>query len=360
MMVNKKIALTILEDETNNRHTVSDNWIDLIERLSVECEEKANKTFIAMLGTALLARATDIRIDPFSLKAGLDSPGAYSARSLCKDVLVAHAPRLGIDLGVTGREPLNNQPFFAEDRVHAGLPVHARATKGFAILLEALQRINSISDETEARSALRAFLHRRKFQRYAGETSLRTGTGLRASDLTESITQYVSENSEFGKRAQACAAGVLEVFAPGAVVVGRIHDPDRKFPGDINIREADQISHAFEVRDKPVTEPDLFHFVRKVADHLIPSACVIAVGHKQELLDISRLEKFVEEREITFCFLNSWEALIRNSAFWSREVFENTTEEMFKWIQRRSVDLEVSEEGIRLWEKLAQKTREDN
>src|SRR5688500_17402277 len=78
--------------------------------------QSPSKTYVAMLGTALLARATDHRIDPFALKVR-SLPTAYSARSLCKDVLVPCSVRAGIHLGTTGREPLNNQPFFRHERV---------------------------------------------------------------------------------------------------------------------------------------------------------------------------------------------------------------------------------------------------
>jgi hypothetical protein len=37
---------------------------------------------------------------------------AFSARALAENVLVPLSAELGISLGVTGRQPLNNQPYF--------------------------------------------------------------------------------------------------------------------------------------------------------------------------------------------------------------------------------------------------------
>ena len=130
MKIDKHSALKVLEEESRNSGSCPNSWIELIDLISTECQKDANKTFIALLGTALLARATDIRADPFSLKAGFGTPGAYSARSLCKEVLAANALRLRIDLGVTGREPLNNQPFFAEGRVHDNLQFTRERQRG--------------------------------------------------------------------------------------------------------------------------------------------------------------------------------------------------------------------------------------
>src|SRR5262250_600735 len=78
-------------------------WIDRTSKLG----ESPAKTFIAMLGTALLEKAHDPRVDPFALKTR-DFPTAYSARTLCMMVLVPCAVRAGVHLGTTGREPLNN------------------------------------------------------------------------------------------------------------------------------------------------------------------------------------------------------------------------------------------------------------
>lgn len=75
-----------------------------------------------MLGTALLAKATDRRVDALSIKAGRSHRG-YSARELAKDVLVPAAMRHGVDLRTTGVEPLNNQPFFRYDRVSREMAV---------------------------------------------------------------------------------------------------------------------------------------------------------------------------------------------------------------------------------------------
>lgn len=55
------------------------DWVERARKVG----QSPSKTFIAMLGTALLAKATDSRVDPFALKTRKHR-SAYSARSLCK------------------------------------------------------------------------------------------------------------------------------------------------------------------------------------------------------------------------------------------------------------------------------------
>ena len=164
MKIDYELAKQVLEEESEQIRTIhsAGPWVEISERLSNECRLK-NKTMIAMLGTALLAKASDITVDVFSLQVGEDrSANKYSARALCKEVLAANANRLGIDIGVTGREPLNNQPFFGKDRVGVHLKVKKDAQKSLSILIEALTKLDNISTQKEARSALRAFMQVRK------------------------------------------------------------------------------------------------------------------------------------------------------------------------------------------------------
>jgi hypothetical protein len=97
-----------------------------VEHLSQLCEQKgASKTHIAFLGTAMLAKAVDQQADLFAVKPehAQGNANAFSARSLAEKVLVPVAAEFGVSLGVTGREPLNNQPYFRMTRLDDGTPV---------------------------------------------------------------------------------------------------------------------------------------------------------------------------------------------------------------------------------------------
>ena len=89
-------------------------WVDKIETLSRLCEEASVRTHIAFLGTALLAKALNHNVDPHTVKPthAPNKERAYPARTLAEKVLVPVSIQVGFHLGVTGREPLNNQPYF--------------------------------------------------------------------------------------------------------------------------------------------------------------------------------------------------------------------------------------------------------
>jgi hypothetical protein len=149
-------------------------WVAKVERLSLLCEQGVSKTHIAFLGTVMLAKAVDQRADLFSIKpthaeAG-DRDRAFSARTLCHGVLVPLAAELGISLGVTGREPLNNQPYFRMTRLDDGTPVHAGGRKAFDYMVSLVRELQGITNKKRAACALRAFIsvRRREQPRYIG------------------------------------------------------------------------------------------------------------------------------------------------------------------------------------------------
>src|SRR5258708_15704629 len=211
-------------------------WIEKVERLSDLCEQGISKTHIAFLGTAMLAKALDWRFDLFAIKPkhaqGADRQNSFSARTLCHEVLVPLAAEFGIHLGVTGREPLNNQPYFRMTRLADGTPVHAGGREAFDYMVSLIRELQTVTEQARATDALRAFISvRRRYQpRYAGSE----GEGaISPENLVEAIIAFVAEDSEGGRRAQAVVAGLLDVFAGVAPVeTGRANTPRRRHPAD--------------------------------------------------------------------------------------------------------------------------------
>ena len=217
-------------------------------------------------GTAILARTVRDDVDVLAIKED-DGPQAYSARGLCHGALVPASVPLGISLGVSGREPLNNQPYFRESRVSERMPVRAGTRPVLEELMRLLDALSKVASTEEARAVLGAYIVvRRRYvpkrlQPVAIEGDVDPGW------LAERIAGFVAERSEGGRRAQAVAAGLVDVFAgPGRVVAGRINDPDRHLPGDVGVRsvaEEDAWEKVIEVRDKRVAVSDLHAFAAK-------------------------------------------------------------------------------------------------
>lgn len=316
-------ALQVLEEETEQIRTIEERgyWVDIVERLSDASRDK-NKTMIAALGTAMLAKATDLSVDVYALHVGQDRDArTYSARALCKEVLAANANRLGIDLGVSGREPLNNQPFFREDRITAALRVKNNAERSLAILLEALDTLDTIHTELKARSALRAFLQVRKRKQELIQVADGLGDDWDADFFIQHITMFVTSDSEGGKRAQAITAGLFDIMYGSSLVdVRRINDPSRRIPGDIGIHSRDDFrvyDRVIEVKDKPVTEGDVRTFIDSVKKSGISKAAMLAVSTAQEPLDSGKCIRWAEARQIRFRVFLGWDEIVRETLFWS-------------------------------------------
>lgn len=351
--IDKSKAERILKEEASAAKTDAGltDWPGRIRILEEKCAG-TNLTFIAAVGTALLAKSVDANVDVFSLKAGVSETG-YSARSLCKDVLAANAPLLGIDLGVHGREPLNNQPFFAEDYISDKLPVKPAARNALFELLDCLKAAKNLN-EAQARLALRDFLHVRLKDTADWDVSARYGTTATIDTLIDVIESWVAQDSEHGKRAQAAAIGLLDVmYGPDRVVGGKIHDPDARFPGDIGVLTDDpderRIERAFEVRDKPVTKGDVAHFAVKAIKNDTPTACMIAIGQGQKVRELDEALQWAIDHGLLMRVFFSWRAFAAETLFWSGLALPKAIEIAFRSILRRAEELEVSSEGMTSW-----------
>src|SRR5271155_1558601 len=204
MIIGKAIARRVLLEEAAKAEAVGADpiWEQRIERFSEICE-RTTRTHIAFLGTALLAKAVTLDVDVFAVKARSNDPGVYSARGLGHGVLVPLAPQLGINLGVTGREPLNNQPYFRIMRVSRDIPIHGNARPALEAVCDLLEIISKFKTTEEARAALRAFIHVRRRYNPAYGKLVAVSEAISPDRLVAVIETFVAADAEGGKRAQA-------------------------------------------------------------------------------------------------------------------------------------------------------------
>ena len=182
---------------------VPTEWVDRTARVAA----LESRTYTPMLATALLARATDDRVDALSLKVE-SGDAAYSARTLCHNVLVPASVTHGFSLRTTGREPLNNQPFFRYDRVDLAERVRNRASHDY--LVAVLRNVNSLTSD-EALAALAAFLrHRIAAALEALKVQLLT-VEIDTGQFIAAAKELLADASESGKRAQALLAAILGI-----------------------------------------------------------------------------------------------------------------------------------------------------
>lgn len=335
---------------------IDSRWESRIERLSQLCAEGVSSTHIAFLGTAILAKSMSVDVDLFAIKPNhaVGNSNAYSARSLCHAVLVPLAAEFGINIGVTGREPLNNQPYFRMTRLGDGTPVHSGGRAAFDYMVGLVEELQAMGTVNEACEALRAFVTvRRRYQpRYTTGDGVLTIT---PETLAVKIDRLVSANSEHGSRAQAVVAGLFDVFAGvERVESGRINDPSRKYPGDVCVRSADGISweKAVEVRDKPVKTSDVHIFCKKCVDMGVREAAVVMVAPRQTLLDSDALSNWAAEFGIGLTLFYGWPSFVDQVLFWASTPKTEAARFAAERIEARLVNVEASPDAVAAWQSL--------
>ena len=359
--INPRVAQQILREEADAvsaGEPIDQAWRRKIEALSSLCEEPgSSRTHIAFLAVQLLAKAVEPRVDLYAIKPD-HAPGntrAFSARTLCHGVIVPLSVELGFHLGVTGREPLNNQPYFRMTRLGDGTPVRASAKPAFDYTIALVDELDAITDAEVARRALRAFIAvRREFM--SKDVSHAAQVMLTPPALIQAIARFVGEDSEGGRRAQAIVAALFDVaLGEELIESGRIHDPSRRSPGDVCVRSAiaqDQWEKAVEVRDKPVTRSDLVVFGRRCAQLKIRDVSVVAVSDKQGPLDLDELEAWSRPLGLSFTLFMGWESLVHQALFWAKDSKHTAAARAVEQVHRRLIALEVSVQGVKRWSEL--------
>lgn len=259
-----------------------DEWLERTRKVSIA----KNMTFTPVLGTALLAKATDDAVDALSLRED-ESHKGYSARSLAKEVLVPCCVRAGIDLRNKGAEPLNNQPFLRAARVSTSLKVKSNAVADLEYLCDTLQRADFLRDRG-ALEALAAFL-RVRIAASGKPTSIELGPGvLDLPGLLNAVNSYVEGDSEGGKVGQALATAILEL-AFAKVRTKKINDPSSKWPGDVGAFDGETQIMSAEVKQRPFSPEEILLFAQRLREAELHRGFVVAFAQEGSPLDLDEI-----------------------------------------------------------------------
>lgn len=358
-------AIALLREvvEHADRASADPEWLAYVDRLTELCDEGIADTHIAFLGTELLAKTLNPSVDLYYVKPTKAPPEklatSYSARPLCENVLVPVAADVGINIGSSGAQPLNNQPYFRMSYLGDGTPVHAGSQAAFNYMLELIKKLESM-DQEQSRAALAAFVAVRR-EIAVEYATVSVGESLPSLSLGTAVAALVAEASEGGKRAQAAAAGLLDVFYSREVVStgsGRINDPSRKRPGDICIlSDQDDFDYekAFEVKDKPVTATDIQLFVRNGFEkYRVADFGYLAMASNQQTLDNEALVGWAEERGASLAIYYNWADFIRELLFWAPEPTVKLTVRAAGTVAERLREIEASAEAVTRWAELVE------
>lgn len=359
MKIDAREAERVLREEAAFAQSgpVDPDWLGRIQAFSESCERASVRTHVAFLGVALLAKSVTREADLFAIKPvhSAENAGAFSARSLCHGVLVPLSAELGFSLGVTGREPLNNQPYFRMVRLDDGTPVLASSRAPFEFMLELVKDVNDANSEQVAREALRAFIAVRRLYlpTYAGAAG---NVEITAQALKQAIAAFVTDNSEGGRRAQAVAAGLFDVFAGSdRVESGRINDPSRKYPGDVCVRsmtDPDVWEKAVEVRDKPVKLSDIQIFGAKCVAMGVRDAAVLMVAVNQPEIVELEIRDWADGRGLSMTLFHGWDTFVDQALYWGEADVRSGATAAVEFVRARLVSVEATPDAVDLWQKL--------
>ncbi|MEX5256926.1 restriction endonuclease, SacI family [Kocuria arenosa] len=306
------------------------------------------KTWTPVFATLLLAKATDERVDTMSLKLDESNPGAYSARGLCHRVLVPAASEHSFSIRNTGREPLNNQPFFRYDRIDEIDRVRKPHDREY--FFEVAEQASELTS-AEALQALAAFLREALAVAASARRVVVKAKGLTANGARVAVEDFLRYDAQDRpQRLQAFAAACLDLIFE-EVRTRRINDPSRDLPGDVHAVLGDSVTLAMEVRGKPVSATDLSSFAEACGGAGVDRAVMFVDAPQQMDLatHVAVDNHFRPAVQVTV--YSSAASLLAASALWARLPLQATIETFSERFLVRLRDIEVTLQTLKEWQR---------
>lgn len=351
-----EMAVALENDSAAHAHPEFVEWRERIRAFSDVVEDVGYKQSIALLGAALIAKATHTAVDVLILQVADGGAGAYSARGVAENVLYPASLIHKFDIGSTSRNPLNAATFLGRPRIDTEFSL--KGTKGKDLgrqVYEVLSKVSQIKDRHSGIRALAAYVHVRRswvstYSAASGEPGLTS-----VDQLSAAITAFVEERSEGGGRAQAVVGGLFDVrYTPERVRVGKTNEPDRKAPGDVVIRHplltVDVPLKAVEVRDKVVTHVDGLAIIEKLRRAGVSKGAIVAVAKDQPVLTAAAYAAERRAAGVQLELFIGWSRLVADVIFWSDHPEGAAIHEVVRHIRNRAVQMGLSAGAIVAWD----------
>jgi hypothetical protein len=303
------------------------------------------KTYTPALGTALLARATDDRIDPLSIKADY-SPNAYSLRTLGHAVLVPAARTMGFSIRNSGREPLNNQPFFRYD--HMAAIERPRDKHGHAQFVAGVELLVDL-DRHQALGALAAFLRVAIAVAQNASTYSLDDHDLTVRRVISAAETFLTGGIDIPRRTQALVAASFDL-THNDVRSRKINDPSRDYPGDVQAYVDELPILAAEARAKTVVPTEVESFVDACRLASIDRAFIIVLSPGHQKLDSDDLSRrALEGQGVLLSIVEHVGDLLRAAFIWSGLSLPDTLDRFVKSMLKRLVEIEALDSSMEFW-----------
>jgi hypothetical protein len=172
--------------------------------------------------------------------------------------------------------------------------------------------------------------------------------------VIDASRQFVSENSESGRRAQALVAAIFDLVFDD-VTSDRVNNPSRKWPGDVRVYDDDRkLVLAVEVRDKMVTQSDAMAFAASLQEKSASAGAIVGLdeaAHNELDRGLVLLEA---ERDygVTLTVIEGVLELISAAITWSGRPAAELLEELPRQMLVRLEEIEVADESLSRWAEL--------
>lgn len=319
-------------------------WLDRSEKVSAA----QSKSFTPMLGTALLAKATNDRVSALALKEGA-AHNAYSARGLAHNVLVPFASRNGINLRTTGAEPLNNQPFFRYEVVSREMKVRQAGQLDLDYLVDCLEQADFLRDD-QALLALAAFLRVRIADPATVLVDLHLDHAPNLSLLARATNAFVTADPEGGRRGQALGAAALDLVYED-VRTARVNNPSRGRAGDVIIMESPTVVFcSVEVKQKPISMVEIMQFAGRLSQDSIRRGLILALHPGQSSFDgLHLLERAWSEHGVLLDVVIGTDAVLSRALLQSPQPITVALQAFPSRMLRRLHEMECGPPTLEQW-----------
>jgi hypothetical protein len=343
----KKLELTLQQAvaRAEGGEELSKIWEERVARIS-ECP---SHSYIAALGTALLAKSADMRVDALSVKYGAGT-NAYSMRGVVK-VLVEKTPLYQYHLGVKGPEPMNNQPWFHSSRVDRAVGVDAEAQPYHRDMVRYLTELNQ-SSAADAMDGLVAFIRlrqRAESQERQALAQLQVVAKAPIEDLLDVLQIFITDDPENGRRGQALVAALFDLVYED-VRLPSIYSPTGL---DVTVWHAGKLVLGVEVKQKPVAEASVQHLAEEAALRGIDKALFVALAPQQRHLDRELMRRdALEYHGVLVSIYESVPELLTAAALASSLTTDAFAEQLQNVYLQRMREHQVTVAGQQYWSDL--------
>lgn len=253
-------------NEVQNGFKPSSKYLEYIKAIVLG----PHKTYRYIFVNALLAKATEAKINPVVLQAGSEMDGAYDARSLCHKVLVKiEREIMGNSLGGS------NEPFLNKPARYKELSTTNAVRTGIdsELLEKCIFVLSRIETSIEAYSALSDAIFISMLRSSKRKVEKTINSNSKTNFRISSIVRKILEKSSKGESSVVISAISFDILSDniGLNLKVEAHPVNQsgsssKEVSDIDVYEGKKLVFTAEVKDKLYTIDDIDHAARKVLE----------------------------------------------------------------------------------------------